>query len=1049
MRRALMLTIVLLLPLVQGLNAPQPMPADYGSEVVLESPSEEWTQAMWSALPENGYTPLRMVSQTEVLAWQSPASLVLDDYLIHDGLPAEFKLALNPYDGKGMRFVFEPRLPQSAVDSLVLAFAKLGISLDDDAQRYGSSIPHAVEATWPYNAFVPSDFSNIDGLLWTEPLLETRARNSQAASLHQHGYSTGHPAWDLGLGGHGIVVAAADSGIDLDHACFRNATAAGEFGSEGTNLSDGVVSPNLTHRKMVLVNHSIDNNDTPGQSDYRHGTHVAGTLSCYNVYDMRSDLLPSNGSALSYASKLVFQDIVSEDGWVPPDVDYLLLEAGLSGAVIHSDSWGDDTAAYTARSGDFDAWAREMPWSLSFIAPGNSGGQMLEPANGRNVAAIGAAVKSESSSRWSSSSIGPTFAETNGIFALAVGTSIQSARADGVTHSYNDGLRSSSGTSMATPAAASTAALVQQMVEQGWISGSEMRAPIPLEDIRPVWVSEERNATNHLVLSEGFTPSGPLLRSLLSLASTPLPEDERNGGSGGADLQNMYDGWGQLNLSELVDFQAVEQALWSGNHSPADSIWVHDSYRLLGETPEQWLAQRQGSQEPLENLLSNPWNGTGAVGPFLQSHDSWVQRFSLDSSGELNVRMSFPAAPEPHLVADMQLIVHLSNGLSAASGHYNNDGDSTMYYASVADFSNVSAHPPTNETLHAIRLSGDDLVDVEWVEVEVKARYLSPGNQNDSVGIDGDRIGFAVAVKGVDRDSDVWGDGDGDGIPNGADMCPGENASEWDVDADGCLDDSDNDAIVDPDDACPGENATGYDRDENGCIDDTDGDGVYDDVDLCVTAEISLQWPVDSFGCRPIDTLPSIDLLLMPEDGGEWYDTLHVEWRVDDSEGDRIDTGASIRVLNHSDASQSFIAATCERNEVVPGNFSCMWYIPSDLPVADIRDSPLQIEVYARSTNQSPEAKNELVMVLDDAVFTSNWNSEFLNSFNPPSAEEDTVPVRRGLLLFLGLLGTLSGIALMRVLRQSVNLDRKPNFVPSAFIDEGSKFSVTEGGENE
>ena len=56
-----------------------------------------------------------------------------------------------------------------------------------------------------------------------------------------------------------------------------------------------------------------------------------------------------------------------------------------------------------------------------------------------------------------------------GIFALAVGTSVQSARADNMDDSYNGDLRTSTGTSMATPGAAGVAALIQQLVENGWV----------------------------------------------------------------------------------------------------------------------------------------------------------------------------------------------------------------------------------------------------------------------------------------------------------------------------------------------------------------------------------------------------------------------------------------------------------------------------------------------------------------------------------------------------------------------------------------------------
>ena len=151
---------------------------------------------------------------------------------------------------------------------------------------------------------------------------------------------------------------------------------------------------------------------------------------CHDVYNFLNDEKPINGTTMSYGAQLVFQDIVSNEGWIPPEnITELLLENTLAGGVIHSNSWGDDTTAYTDRTADFDLWAIEVPWSLAFIAPGNTGGQLLEPSNGRNVVAIGAATKSASPEMWQSSSVGPTELGTFGIFAVAPGVSINSAKA--------------------------------------------------------------------------------------------------------------------------------------------------------------------------------------------------------------------------------------------------------------------------------------------------------------------------------------------------------------------------------------------------------------------------------------------------------------------------------------------------------------------------------------------------------------------------------------------------------------------------------------------
>ena len=1045
MRPAFIVTLLLLLPIVQGLSASFEPEETLGGERVLVLEEGFWTQEQWSALKDSGYTPLRMLNSAEVLTWKSPGAEELAGVLEKAPPRTQYKGDLVQFEEHEFyRFVFEPRLPAEAVDHIASALAFYGVEVSQDAESYASVLSHVEIVEWRAGF---SALSSIDGLLWVEPVLQTSPRNGQVSSLLQHGYTTGNPAWELGINGEGIVLAVADSGLDADHACFRNATAPGGLGSEGENLSDGVGTPGVSHRKVLLLNHSIDSNDTPGHSDYRHGTHVAGTLSCYNVYDMRNGSMPKNGSSLAYASKLIFQDIVSDEGWVPPDVDALLVEAGLNGATLHSNSWGDATTAYTARTGDFDAWAAEMPWSLAFIAPGNNGGQLLEPANGRNVVAVGASEKSQSSERWSASSVGPTEAGTNGIFALAVGTSVQSARADGVSDSYNDVLRSSSGTSMATPAATSVAALLQQMVEQGWISGKENRTLIPVSNMRQEWVGDEKNSTNNLSLAEGFSPSGALLRALMSLSVTPLPQDVRNGGEGGYEVQNTYDGWGQLNLTALVDFNSIEQQLHNDDVSPLEHLWVHDSYRLVNQSPQAWLQERQAGFEALENLVAEPWNGSDAVGPFLKTGDVWIERFDL-SGGDFDVRLAWNAAPEPYLVDDLQLVVRLSDGRITLANSFQNDGYSTLYDQQVADFSNETAFPMSNETTVAVSLSEEDLDGVEWVEGEVRARYVSPGNQYNSVGIDGNKIGFALAVEGVQRDSYSWEDGDSDGVANVIDDCPNQNAVPWDLDGDGCIDDTDGDSVGDNVDACPLENASLFDNDGNGCIDDTDGDGVNDSLDACFTSVVSVFWPVDSLGCRPIDSLPVVDFILSPEEGGEWYDVLLIEWSAFDNDADLFDTGASIHVLNASSNGGSYSIASCLKQNVGNGTFTCSWSIPKDLPVWDISGESLQIEIFAQSRNNSPEGKNDLVILRDDAVFTSNWKNPLLDNGGEVSPPDEGVASQNRAFLW-GILGILSGFVLMYQLSWSIREKNSEEKVPPAFEGEGVWASHASIGENE
>ncbi|MDE0557098.1 MAG: S8 family serine peptidase [Candidatus Poseidoniaceae archaeon] len=1036
MRPAIILLLVLLMPLATAFltdNTDYPVTIGEGGEIEIVLKDGYWTQDNWNVVKNNGLTPLRIISPSTLLAWGSAGDINLDlNIEINEAKQAQYKAGLDglqPSPDTILRLVFEPRLPDTAARQLSQQLAMFSIEMSGEELFLSSPIPQVMIVKWTYDD--PQLFSQllaVDGLLWVEPVLETFARNTQSASIHQNGGLSENPAWDLGLNASGVVVGMADSGLDADHSCFRNATAASLFGSEGENGSDAEAPAGLYHRKLLLLNETIDSGDTQGHSDYRHGTHVAGTLSCFDVYDYRNGTLPTTGSSLAHGSSLVFQDIVSSEGWVVPDVDLLLYEAAINGAVIHSDSWGDNSAEYTARSADFDAWGREFPWSLAFVAPGNNGGEILEPANARNVAAIGASIKNDQSQRWASNTHGPLQVETTGIFALATGTSILSAKADGIDDSYNDDLRSSSGTSMATPMAASTAAIIQQMVEQGWIRGSQENThDVSINQLRPQWADNSLDNQSNLTLGDGFTPSGPMLRALMAIASTPLSLDERNAGNGGEDLRNPYDGFGRLNLSQLIDFAQLENMISEGNVSPASDVWIHDSYRLEQLQPMQLLSQRDGNLSPLENLANNPWNGDGAVGPFLSSGEIWTTRLSIEQGQPLDVTMAFPSSPEPYLVDDMLLVVRLSNGQVAISGKTNSDGSNTLFYESVVNYSNNNSFPSSNETTVKVHLDAVDLSEIEWIEIEVRARYISPGNSPGTVGIDGDRNGFSIAAKGVQRDYDGWMDGDGDGIENVLDLCPIENASGFDLDFNGCLDDSDGDTITDDIDLCGGEDASGFDLDSDGCVDDSDADSVKDDVDLCYTEIINSSWPIMENGCRPIDNTPQITIISELENGSVWEDVMLVRWLAEDGDGDQLTTGVKI-MITHNDSNES----SSELVRCVPGmmgnhsnEFFCIWVIPADLPSYDINGQQLHLEFFVQSSNQSPEANNELIIKSSQNVFTSSWdNSSIGDDSSLILNKEEIAKQKRFLALaIVGLIGGLVGALLVakKFLRDDFN----------------------------
>ena len=352
---------------------------------------------------------------------------------------------------------------------------------------------------------------------------------------------------------------------------------------------------------------------------------------------------------------------------------------------------------------------------------------------------------------------------------------------------------------MSTPMAASYASIVQQMVQDGWLTGhNETLSSTNLEDMTP-WF-ESNGIQQDILLGEGFTPSAPMMKALLSLSTTPLDVSFRNGGDGGSTAPNSYDGWGVFNLEELLDLDQLQSPSTEGMR-PVQNIWIHDSYRLMNDSPSNQLATRMGALDPIENLMQQSWDGSGSVGPFLSTGDVFQQRFILQENESLDVRLAIQAKPEPHLVDDVQLMVRLPDGRFAVGEQYRQDGRSMLYY-DFADHLNTSAFPSTNETTVGIFLDEGTLSGVDYVDIIVTGRYVTPGNNPGTLGVEGNRIGFGLAVKGVELDPLNHSDADGDNVPYEQDGCPFTNAFGWDIDQDGCIDDVDEDGVEDNQDDC-------------------------------------------------------------------------------------------------------------------------------------------------------------------------------------------------------------------------------------------------------
>ena len=464
------------------------------------------------------------------------------------------------------------------------------------------------------------------------------------------------------LDGSGVVIAVADTGIDMDHSCFRNS-------------SDEVGIPGESHRKILHLNDSVDVWDTQGHQQFRHGTHIAGILACSHVDGTNESI------SLSSGSKLVVQDIVDSSGWqAPEDVTTLLAESARFGAVINSWSWGDNTVNYTDRSGLIDKWTVENPWSLVFVAPGNNGNTMLEPSNAYNVVSVVASDSEENGSLWPSNSHGPDVNDRRGTFVSAPGMNVVSAKADGSPNSLNNGSFTMTGTSMAAPMAASFTALLQQMIEEDY----------------------------------GYTPSAPMLRAMLAASGEGFNSSK----------PDVMQGYGRPSLDIFER-----------------GYYAHDSYFI-----DDWVSIIQNRGGNMSGLISNPWNGSGAHGPFLSENETWSKYFSPIPGEDLEVVLSYNARGIDYEIDDLRLIIHTSEGKFAIDDDIRGSGYSQLFYNSFVNPLNMNS---TNETTVMVRLSSSQLESVDWVRVEVVANEIFQGNNSGMLGIEGTKLGFGLVATGV------------------------------------------------------------------------------------------------------------------------------------------------------------------------------------------------------------------------------------------------------------------------------------------------------------
>ncbi len=341
--------------------------------------------------------------------------------------------------------------------------------------------------------------ARLDEVLFIEDAPVVRLVNDRSRGICQSGEPGVESIHAKGLRGMDQIVAVMDSGIDEKHCCFNG------LGK--------------------IVNNAEWGGQLGALCSSDHGTHVAGTVACANAGD-HDGLAPDAG--------IILQDIQGS-GWMacmlgsvspPSSLTDAWQDAYNRGARIHTNSWGGGSNAYGSSAREIDSFMWEHQDFLILYAAGNAGpraGSVGSYSNAKNSLTIGGVNNASPNDMYNGSSRGPG----------GDGRTLPDllAPAQGVSSALNKntptcGFTSKTGTSMATPAAAGSAALVREYYVRGFYPNGSASGV------------------------SGFSPAAALIKATM-LASTR----DITGYGTGDHRPNTEQGFGRLTLDDALWFE--------------------------------------------------------------------------------------------------------------------------------------------------------------------------------------------------------------------------------------------------------------------------------------------------------------------------------------------------------------------------------------------------------------------------------------------------------------------------------------------------------------
>jgi len=377
-----------------------------------------------------------------------------------------------------------------------------------------------------------------------------QARNHMNINAMKQYYTTD-------LDGSGQIVAVADSGIDEDH---------GDFGTR------------------IVGNVDVIGDGSTADAHSGHGTHVACTV--------LGDGSRGGYGGVAPEAELYFQAMENDNNgnfqW--SSINNMLNTAYNNGARTHTNSWGSESSSewgvYTSSSEDVDDRARYYDQFYSgregltiLFAAGNDGpgsDTIGSPATAKNLLAVGNSQNRYAgapNSIMDGSSRGPVDDGRIKPDVIAPGGYVRSCKAQEATDTGGATWTSTwymeyTGTSMSTPNAAGTAALIREYITE---------------------------------VAQRPEPQGALVKALMILGARDV---------GTRDIPNNDEGWGRIDLKGTLA-PNNGRGIWVDDRSILSSTGNSKSYSFNVTTPEQafkaviaWSDER-GSRFSNTQLVNN------------------------------------------------------------------------------------------------------------------------------------------------------------------------------------------------------------------------------------------------------------------------------------------------------------------------------------------------------------------------------------------------------------------------------------------------------------